>query len=98
MQTKIVGILMGTNCGPLVHVVDLFVFCYERDFMMSLSGNKDAETIEAFNSTSRCLDDLFNILTAWSIKFTSVSNQIKQRRRSTNHPNRPCKSGKNQSQ
>ena len=26
---------MGTNYAPLV--VDLFLFCYERDFMMSLS-------------------------------------------------------------
>ena len=26
---------MGTNCAPLV--ADLFLFCYERDFMMSLS-------------------------------------------------------------
>ena len=29
----IVGIPMGTNCTPLV--ADLFLFCYERDFMMS---------------------------------------------------------------
>ena len=26
---------MGTNCAPLV--ADLFLFCYERDFMLSLS-------------------------------------------------------------
>ena len=31
---QIVGIPMGTNCAPLV--ADLFLFCYERDFMMSL--------------------------------------------------------------
>ena len=24
---------MGTNCAPLV--ADLFLFCYERDFMLS---------------------------------------------------------------
>ena len=34
---------MGTNCAPLV--VDLFLFCYERDFMMSLSGDKQAERV-----------------------------------------------------
>ena len=34
---------------------------YERDFMMSLSGVKQAEIIEAFKSTSRYLDDLLNI-------------------------------------
>ena len=56
---KIVGIPMGTYCAPLV--ADLFLFCYERDFMLSLSDNKQADTIEAFNSTSRYLDDLLNI-------------------------------------
>ena len=50
---------MGTNCAPFV--ADLVLFCYERDFMMSLSADKDAEIIEAFNSTSRYLDDLLNI-------------------------------------
>ena len=29
--------------------------------MMSLSGDKDTEIIEAFNSTSRYLDDMLNI-------------------------------------
>ena len=42
---------MGTNCAPLV--ADLFLYFYERDFMTSLSDVKQADTIEAFNSTSR---------------------------------------------
>ena len=50
---------MGTNCAPLV--ADLFLFCYERDFMLSLLDNNQADIIEAFNSTSRYLDDLLNI-------------------------------------
>ena len=36
---------MGTNCAPLV--VDLFLFCYERDFMMSPSDDKQADIIDA---------------------------------------------------
>ena len=32
-----------------------------RDFMLSLSGNNQADIIEAFTSTSRYLDDLLNI-------------------------------------
>ena len=56
---QIVGIPMGTNCAPLV--ADLFLFCYERDFMLSLSDNNQSDVIEAFNSTSRYLDDLLNI-------------------------------------
>ena len=59
LYRQIVGIPVGTNCAPLV--ADLFMFCYERDFMLSLSDNNQAHTIEAFNSTSRYLDDLLNI-------------------------------------
>ena len=58
LYRQIVGIPMGTNCAPLV--ADLFLFCYERDFMLSLSDNNQADIIEAFNSTSRYLDDLLN--------------------------------------
>ena len=59
LYRQIVGIPMGTNCALLV--ADLFLFCYERDFMTSLSDIKQAEIIEAFKSTSRYLDDLLNI-------------------------------------
>ena len=59
LYRQIVNIPMGTNCAPLV--ADLFLFCYERDFMLSLSDNNQADIIEAFNSTSRYLDDLLNI-------------------------------------
>ena len=56
---QVVGIPMGTNCAPLV--ADLFLFCYERDFMMFLSDDKQADFIDAFNTTSRYLDDILNI-------------------------------------
>ena len=75
LYRRIVGIPMGTNCGPLVadlflfcyerdfmlSLSDLFLFCYERDFMLFLSDNNQSDVIEAFNSTSRYLDDLLNI-------------------------------------
>ena len=49
-------------CEALIYLVaDLFLFCYESDFMTSLSDVKQAEIIEAFKSTSRYLDDLLNI-------------------------------------
>ena len=38
---QFVGIPMGTNCAPLV--ADLFLFCYERDFMTSLSNDNQAD-------------------------------------------------------
>ena len=50
---------MGTNCAPLL--AHLFLFCYERAFMMSLSDDTQADIIEAFISTSRYLDHLVNI-------------------------------------
>ena len=58
INRQTIGILMGTNYAPLV--ADLFLFCYERDFMKSLSWENQADIIEAFNSTSRYLDDLLN--------------------------------------
>ena len=62
---------MGTNCAPLV--ADLFLFCYERDFMLSLSEDNKSGVIGAFNSTSRYLDDLLNIDNNF---FDSMVNRI----------------------
>ena len=45
---------MGAKCATLV--ADLFLFCYERDFILFLSDNNQADVIEAFNCTSRYLD------------------------------------------
>ena len=56
---QMVAIPMGTYCAPIV--ADLFLCCYERDFMTTLSDVKQAEIIEAFKSTSRYLDDLLKI-------------------------------------
>ena len=67
LYRQIVGIPMGTNCAALVADLFLFYFCfthyfcYERDFMLSLSDIDQTDIIEAFNSTSRYLDDLLNI-------------------------------------
>ena len=66
-----IWILMGTNCAPLV--ADLFLFCYERDFMMSLSDDKQADVIDAFNTTSRYLDDILNIN---NVYFDNMVSQI----------------------
>ena len=62
---------MCTNCAPLV--ADLFLFCYERDFMMSLSDDKQADIIDAFNTSSRYLDDILNID---NVYFDNMVSQI----------------------
>ena len=59
LYRQVVGIPMGTNCAPLS--TDLFLFCYERGFMISLSDDTPADIIDAFNTTSRYLDDILNI-------------------------------------
>ena len=41
LYRQTIGIPMGTNCALLV--VDLFLFCYERDFMKSLSRENYAD-------------------------------------------------------
>ena len=56
---QIVGIPMGTNCAPLI--ADLFLYCYERDFMSDLQKSKRHDLIDMFNDTSRYLDDIFTI-------------------------------------
>ena len=62
---------MGTNCAPLV--ANLFLFCYERDFMKDLSSDNQADVIRAFNSTSRHLDNLLSIDNPY---FEGMVNQI----------------------
>ena len=44
LYRQTIGIPMGTNCAPLV--ADLYLFCYERDFMKSLSRENQAGIIE----------------------------------------------------
>ena len=59
LYRQTVGIQVGTTCAPLI--ADFLLFCYERNFMASLSYSKDDEIIQAFNSTSRYLNGILNI-------------------------------------
>ena len=60
---------MRFNFAPLV--ADLFLFYYERDFIMSLSDDKQADVIDAFNTTSRYLADILNISDVYFDKMVS---------------------------
>ena len=71
LYRQVVGIPLGTNCAPLV--ADLFLFSYERDIMMSLSDDKQADVINACYTTSRYLDDILNIN---NVYFDNMVSQI----------------------
>ena len=71
LYRQVVGISMGTYCASLA--ADLFLFCYERDFVMSLSGDKQADVNDAFNTTSIYLDDILNIN---NVYFDNLVGQI----------------------
>ena len=62
---------MGTYCAPLV--ADLFLFCYDRDFMTSFSDDNQANIIEALKSTSRYLENFLKIDNPY---FEGMFNQI----------------------
>ena len=67
---------MGTNCAPLV--ADLSLFCYEGDFMMSLSDDKQADVFDNltlhpdFWTIIRIV--IMFILTIWLVKYTLQSS------------------------
>ena len=71
LYRQTVSFLIGTNFAPLV--ADLFLLCYERDFIISLSGDNQADVVEAFNSTSIYLDNLLNMDNPY---FEGIVNQI----------------------
>ena len=62
---------MDTNCAPLI--ADLFLFCYDRDLMMSPSDDKQADVIDAFSTTYRYLDAILNIN---NVYFGNMVSQI----------------------
>ena len=59
LYRQIVGIPMGTNCSPLV--ADLFCSVMRETSCCPFQSITNLVLFEAFNSTSRYLDDLLNI-------------------------------------
>ena len=82
LYRQVGGIPMGSNSAPLV--TDLFLFCYERDFMMSLSDDNQADAIDSFHTTSRYLDDILNIN---NVYFDNMVSQIYPSELLLNKPN-----------
>ena len=60
LYKQIVGIPMGTNCAPII--ADLFLYCYERDFMSNLQKSKRFDLIDKFNDTSHDILTIYSLL------------------------------------
>ena len=47
---------MGTNCASLV--VDLFLFCYDREFIVAFSDDKQADIIDTISRYSNVISNI----------------------------------------
>ena len=56
---QIARIPMDTSYAPII--ANLFLFCYERDFMSNLHKSEQYDLIDMLNDTSRYLNDIFTI-------------------------------------
>ena len=80
---QIVGIPMGTNCGPLLAVI--FLYSYEAEFIQSLLSIGKKKLASQFNSTYRyidCKSITFTLRIIW-VKCIPLSLRSKIRRRAT---------------
>ena len=74
LNRQTIGIPMGTNCAPIV--ADFFLFCYERDFMKSLSRENQADIIEA--GLTICLwlgPPLFSYWFSFTLAYSRISHE-----------------------
>ena len=56
---QIVGILMGTNCAPLL--ADIFLYSYEAELIQSLLSTGRKQLASLFNFTYRYIDNVLSI-------------------------------------
>ena len=56
---QIIGILMGTNCAPLL--ADIFLYSYEAKFIQTFLSTGRTQLVSKFNFTYRYIDDVFYI-------------------------------------
>ena len=56
---QIVGISIGTKCGPLL--ADIFLYSYEASFIQSLLSTKRKQLASRFNFTYRYIDNVLSI-------------------------------------
>ena len=59
LRKQVVGIPMGTNCGPLL--ANLYLYAYESAFIDRLSKIEGLPKAQAFHMTFRLIDDLLSV-------------------------------------
>ena len=84
LYRQIVDIPMGTYCAHLF--AHLFLFCYVRDFMLSLSADKQAEI---FKASIQRLDIRMTYWTIDNTYFDGMVNQIYPSELQLNKTNSP---------
>ena len=59
LVNKLVKLVMGTNCAPLL--ADIFLYSYEAEFIQSLLSAGKKRLASQFNFTYRYIDDVLSI-------------------------------------
>ena len=67
---KLYGFRLDTNCATCCGCI---LVCNERYFMMSLSDYQQTDIIDAFNTTSRYLQDILNITNTLFLQYGKKS-------------------------
>ena len=71
LYRQVVEIPIGINCAPWLRIYSCFIM--KKDFMISVSDDKQADIIDTFNTTSRYLDDILSIK---NIYFDNMESKI----------------------
>ena len=66
---QMVGLLMGTNCAPLL--AELFLYSYENEFLDKLIKEGKRKYTTKFNLSYSCIDDLISFNNKRSKEFIS---------------------------
>ena len=56
---QVIGILMGTNCAPLL--ADIFLYSYEAEFIQTLIKSEKLHLAKSFNFTYRYIEDVLSL-------------------------------------
>ena len=59
LYKQTIGIPMGANYAPLI--ADLFLYCYESEYMLRISKSGNSALVDHFNNSFRYIDDILSM-------------------------------------